>query len=527
MRVRKLLERESGDPGIGQPRWTAWSAAGTAKVKPSMNEAGKSDAPIVPEKRSNKASPGRRTAESVEGRGATKGNTDRSDTGRAQDRDAVPSALERVRIAAQGDRGLRFTTLWHHVYNVERLRAAYNGLKRSSAPGVDGVTWEAYAEDLESNLEDLSERLRRGAYRARPVQRVYIPKGDGRQRPIGIPALEDKIVQRATVEVLNAVYEVDFLGYSYGFRPKRSPHNALDALWVGITQRKVNWVLDADVSGFFDTINHEQLIAFVERRIADRRVVRHIKKWLKAGVLEDGEWRRVSEGTPQGGSVSPLLANVYLHYVLDVWASDWRQKQARGDVIVVRFADDFIVGFQYREDADRFRSELEARFQQHDLKLHPEKTRLVEFGRFAAERRHKRGEGEPETFDFLGFTHICGKTRRGAFTVRRQTIGKRLRAKLKALRVELKRRLHWSVREVGEWLRAVLTGHFRYYGVPLNYRALARFHYQVARMWHWVLRRRSQKSSLTWDRMRVLIRRWLPNPKIYHPWPSERLHVKT
>jgi group II intron reverse transcriptase/maturase len=440
--------------------------------------------------------------------------------------DDLPSALERIRQAACLDKGLRFTSLWHHVYNVERLRRAYKSLKRRAAPGVDGETWQHYGEDLEANLRDLSDRLRRGAYRAKPVKRVYIPKADGRQRPIGVPALEDKIVQRSTVEVLNAIYETDFKGFSYGFRQGRGQHDALDALTVGIERRKVNWVLDADIRGFFDAIDHEWMGRFVEHRIGDPRVVRHIKKWLNAGVLEDGEWRQVEEGTPQGGSVSPLLANVYLHYVFDLWIDRWQKQVGRGDVVVVRFADDFVIGFQHRADAQQCLADLRERLAKFRLELHPDKTRLIEFGRFAAERRKRRGEGKPETFDFLGFTHICGKTRKGGrFTILRHTMRKRLQRKVKEIRQELHRRRHESIPVIGQWLRSVLVGHYLYYGVPNNSRRLSAFRYYIVRAWRRALRRRSEKDRTTWARMDRLAQRWLPVPRIQHPYPAQRLGV--
>jgi group II intron reverse transcriptase/maturase len=386
---------------------------------------------------------------------------------------------------------------------------------------MDGQTWRQYGKELEDHLQDLSARLRRGAYRAKPVKRVYIPKPDGRQRPIGIPALEDKIVQRSTTEVLSAIYETDFKGFSYGFRPRRSAHDALNALSVGITRKKVSWVLDADIRGFFDTIDHGWLMKFVEHRIADQRVLRHVKKWLNAGVLEGGQRKRMEEGTPQGGSISPLLANIYLHYAFDLWADHWRGTRANGDVIIVRYADDIVVGFQNQSDAERFREELRERFRRFNLELNADKTRLIEFGRFATERRQKRGDGKPETFDFLGFTHICGKTRRGRYVVLRQTIRKRRVAKLKEIRDQLRRRLHWPVWEVGQWLRSVLQGYYRYYAVPRNYPALQAFHYEVRRLWYRSLRRRSQKTRVTWKRMSILVERWLPRPRILHPYPEE------
>ncbi len=437
------------------------------------------------------------------------------------------SALERIREAAAGDKKVRFTALLHHVYNVEQLRAAYYALKRDAAPGIDGETWEHYGQALEENLADLAGRLKRGAYRARPVKRTYIPKADGRPRPLGIPTLEDKLVQRTTVEVLNAIYETDFLGFSYGFRPGRSPHGALDALYAGLLTRKVNWVLDADIRGFFDAIDHGWLVKFVEHRIADRRVVRLIQKWLNAGVLEDGTRTRSETGTPQGGSISPLLGNVYLHYAFDLWVQRWRKTHAHGDMIVVRYADDFIVGFQHRADAERFRSELRERFTKFNLELHPEKTRLLEFGFHAAENRQRAGKGKPETFDFLGFTHICGKKRNGRFTVGRQTIRKRLQAKLSEVKTELRRRMHAPIPEVGRWLHSVVEGHLRYYGVPMNHRALFTFYSQVGWLWYRALRRRSQTARLTWERMRRFLDRWLPPPRITHPYPLRRLGVVT
>ena len=439
----------------------------------------------------------------------------------------LQSALQRIRQAACRDKGLQFTALWHHVYDVDRLREAYLSLKRHAAPGVDGETWQHYGESLEMNLRDLSDRLKRGAYRAKPVRRVYIPKADGRQRPLGVTALEDKIVQRAAVEVLNAIYENDFLGFSYGFRSGRNSHNALDALYVGIMRKKVNWVLDADIRGYFDAMDHGWLLKFVEHRIADQRVQRHIRKWLNAGVMEDGKRTRVEKGTPQGGSISPLLANVYLHYVFDLWAHQWRQRQARGDVVIVRYADDFTVGFQYRNEAERFLAELRQRFRKFSLELHPTKTRLMEFGRYAARNRQVRGEGKPESFDFLGFTHSCDKTRNGKFIVLRQTMRKRMRAKLREIKLELRRRMHHPIPEVGQWLRSVLTGHFRYFAVPRNQRKLSAFKYQVYCLWFRTLRRRSQRHRISGDRMNRLTARWFPPDRVLHPYPEQRLRVMT
>lgn len=443
------------------------------------------------------------------------------------DSSGLQSAVERIRQAASRDKELRFTGLWHHVYRVDRLREAYYRLKRGAAPGIDGETWRHYGEELEENLQDLSGRLRRGAYRAKPVRRAYIPKADGRQRPLGVTVLEDKVVQRAAAEVMKAIYEEDFLGFSYGFRPGRSPHDALDALFAGIMTKPVSWVLDADIRGYFDALDHEWLVKFVEHRIADKRVVRHIKKWLNAGVLEDGTRTQSEEGVPQGGSISPLLANIYLHYVFDLWADRWRRKNARGCVVVVRFADDFVAGFQYREDAERFWRELRERFGKFNLELQDDKTRLIEFGRFAAENRQRRGDGKPESFAFLGFLHVCARTWKGKFIVLRQTLRKRMQAKLKVIKVDLRRRLHNPIPVVGQWLRAILLGHYQYFGVPCNGRKLAAFQNQIRWLWYRALCRRSQRHRLTRGRMDRLAKRWLPLPRIVHSYPDFRLCVTT
>ena len=490
-----------------------------------MNEPWKSDRSMVPEKSPNK--PGKPAAEGVEGRDLAKGNLPQQNTFRTQSRGYVPSALERVRQAARKDKVTKFTALFHYVYDLGLLRWAYFQLKKEAAPGVDGETWRHYGEFLDERLQDLSHRLQRGAYRAKPVRRTYIPKADGRQRPLGVTALEDKLVQRAAVEVMNAIYEQDFAEFSYGFRPGRSQHDALDQLYQGIMRRKVNWVLDLDIKGFFDNVSQPWLVQFLQHRIADRRVVRLVQKWLRAGVLEEGTLTVSEQGTPQGGSASPLLANVYLHYVFDLWIAVWQRKIARGEMLVVRFADDILVGFQEKAEAERFRRELEERMKKFHLELHPTKTRLLEFGRFAAERRQERGEGKPETFDFLGFTHICGKSRNGKFTVLRQTIRKRMHAKLQAVKAELRTRMHDSVATVGNWLRAVVGGHIRYYGVPTNSAALNTFRRQVGRYWHHVLCRRSQHGSVPWERMKRLLRHWLPPVRICHPYPSQRLRVTT
>jgi len=524
-----------------------------------MYERGKSDDPIVPEKSPNKGGAGRGAphgkpytgtkgetpdtskgepvgrspkrlphAEGVEERGSAKGNSQERNMLRTQGRECVQQALERVRKVAASEKQTRFTALFHHVYSIDTLREAYFQTKRDAAAGVDGVTWRHYGKNLEARLLDLSDRLKRGAYQAKPVKRAYIAKADGRQRPLGVPALEDKVVQRATAEVLNAIYETDFLGFSYGFRPGRRPHDALDALYTGLLTRKVNWVLDADIRGFFDTIDHEWLVKFLEHRIADRRVIWLIRKWLNAGVLEDGV-RTVSEvGTVQGGSISPVLANVYLHYVFDLWVQRWRKTIAQGDVIVVRYADDFVVGFQHRHEAERFLDALRRRFAKFGLELHPEKTRLIEFGPWARKNRERRGEGKPETFDFLGFTHICSRKRsNGYFTVLRRTMRKRLTAKIAGIKLELRKRLHHSIPEVGKWLHSVVDGHMRYFAVPMNGEAVRRFRFEVARLWHRALCRRSQKGRVLWERMYRLIDYYLPKVRVCHLYPLQRLGVTT
>ena len=465
-------------------------------------------------------------AEAVEERGMTKGNTTSKTRPGHRAGPGASNALDRVRQVARRDKEARFTTLLHHV-DLDRLRAAYWAISPKAAPGVDGQTWAAYGQDLETNLRDLHDRLQAGRYRASPSRRAYIPKADGRQRPLGIATLEDKISQRAVVEVLNAIYEVDFTGFSYGFRPGRSPHQALDALAVGIERKKINWVLDADIREFFTNLDHHWLMRFLEHRIADKRVLRLIGKWLTAGVIENGEWSETLVGSPQGASASPLLANVYLHYVLDLWVTWWRRHNAHGDVIIVRFADDFIMGFEHEDDAQRMLTDLRQRLAKFGLVLHPDKTRLVEFGRHAARHRAARGLGKPETFNFLGFTHVCGKTMAGHFGLRRFTISKRLRAKLREVKTELLRRRHLPVPEQGRWLAAVVRGHLAYYAVPGNSPAVNAFRTQAT--WHWyrALRRRSQRTRLNWERMNRLATRWLPPVRITHPWPSVRFDART
>jgi RNA-directed DNA polymerase len=489
-----------------------------------MNGCRKSDKLVVPEKSSNK--PDNVGAERMEGRSLPKENKKQQNALRTQSREGVLSKLQLIHQKARTDEKMKFTALMHHIYNIDMLRLSYLEIKRSAAPGVDYETWTSYGKDLEKNLLDLSERLKRGAYRAKPVRRVYIPKVDGKLRPLGVTALEDKIVQRAAVAVLNTIYEVDFKEFSYGFRPKHSQHQALDALYVGLSSKKVNYVFDADIRDFFNKINREWLIKFIEHRVADKRVVRLIQKWLNAGILEEGKIIYNEQGTPQGSSASPLLANVFLHYVYDLWVQQWGKQKARGDMIVVRFADDTVVGFQYESDAKQFQKELKERLLKFGLELHPDKTRLIEFGRFAAENRKKRGEEKPETFTFLGFTHICGKTRKkGEFAILRHTIKKRMHAKIKEIKDELRKRMHDPIQEVGRWLRAVVIGHYRYFGVPGNNGAMSDFRYLISQRWLHSLRRRGQKGLMTWDKMIKLIDRWLPLPQICHKYPNERIGV--
>ena len=481
-------------------------------------------------KRTNKgAQPqqnGQPPAEFVERRPVAEGNPEQATATGTQGPQAALSALDRIREAARRDATQRFTNLLHHV-KVDLLRQAYGALKHDAAVGVDEVTWKAYGEGLEERLIDLQDRIQGGRYRAKPSKREWIPKPDGKQRPIGIASLEDKIVQKALVLVLQQIYEEDFLGFSYGFRPERSQHQALDALYVAITQRKVSWVLDADIRGFFDTIDHTWLMKFVEHRVADPRVLRLIRKFLRAGVSEDGQWSKTEVGTPQGAVISPLLANIYLHYVLDLWVHKWRSQSARGEVYIVRYADDFVLGFQYPSDARLFRIELHERLQKFGLELHQEKTRLIEFGRFAAANRKKRGEGKPETFDFLGFTHYCAKRRSdGGFTVRRKTIAKKLRAKHREVRQKLRRKRHLPIKMQGQWLRSVIRGHVNYYGVPGNFNALNAFRREAIKSWLNALRRRSQKGqNLTWSRFERWVEKWIPKVRIVHPYPNQRFCV--
>ena len=464
---------------------------------------------------------GQPSAEREEGRPQIEENTLQPNTHLTQGKERVSQGLERVRTAAREHREMRFTALLHHM-TVDLLRESFYALKRKAAPGVDGVTWHEYETGLEERLVDLHGRVHRGAYRAQPSKRKYIEKSDGRLRPLGIAALEDKIVQAATVTILNQIYEEDFLGFSYGFRPGRSQHDALDALAFAIEHKKVNYILDCDIRSFFDNLDKSWLLQFVEHRVADRRILRLIQKWLKAGVMEDGIWSEPETGTPQGSVASPLLANIYLHYAFDLWVNVWRQQWAQGEVIVVRYADDIVLGFQHQTDADRFREHLTERLKKFGLELHPDKTRRIEFGRFAEPNRKKRGEGKPETFGFLGFTHICGKTKNEKFALKRKTIAKRMAAKLKEIKQQLRTRMHDPTAQTGKWLQSVVQGYFNYHAVPGNSSRLCVFRNRVIRLWRWALRRRGQKRRPNWARMSRLAQRWLPVPRALHPYPAAR-----
>jgi RNA-directed DNA polymerase len=486
----------------------------------SMPVSEESDHVIVPVNLSNKD--GLPSAERGEGSAWTKENASPSRTCPTQRGTGVSQGLAGVRKVARERKREKFTALLHHL-TIDLLRDSFSTLKRHAAPGVDGVTWQTYEPGMEERLADLHRRVHRGAYRAQPARRVYIPKSDGGQRPLGIAALEDKIVQQAVVTLLNQIYEEDFVGFSYGFRPGRSPHHALDALSVGLTRKRVNYVLEYDIRACFDNLSHEWLVKFLQHRIGDPRVLRLIQKWLRAGVSEDGQWSEAIAGVPQGAVASPLLANVYLHYVFDLWVDAWRKKGAQGDVVVVRYADDGVVGFEHREDAKRFLVDLQARFRQFGLELHPDKTRLIEFGPHAIANRKQRGEGKPETFDFLGFTHICERHRKtGYFIVRRKTARKRMVAKLKALQQQLRQRRHEPIAETGQWLGSIVQGYFNYHAVPGNTRTLGTFRRRVIRLWRRQLCLRSQKTRLNWRRFKVLIHRWIPTQRILHPFPSVR-----
>jgi group II intron reverse transcriptase/maturase len=453
----------------------------------------------------------------------TKENIMESNTRLTQSGERVSQGLQGVRERARKNKQERFTALLHHV-TPDLLRESFYALKRKAAPGVDGMTWNEYATGLEDRLQDLHSRVHCGAYQAQPSKRRWIPKANGKQRPLGIAALEDKIVQQAVVTVLNAIYEEDFRGFSYGFRPGRSQHMALDALYVAIKRKRVNWILDLDLKSFFDNISHEKLVQLVEKRIADPRVLRLIQKWLKAGVMEDGVWSETEAGTPQGAVISPLLSNVYLHYVLDQWTDQWRQA-ARGEITIVRYADDAILGFERQDEAERYLRALKEHLREYGLELNEDKTRLIRFGRFAALNRAERGEGKPEAFTFLGFQHICGKNRLGRFEVRRITDGKRRRKKLLELKQELRRRMHAPIAQVGEWLRSVLRGYYQYHAVPGNLPILSRFRHRVVRLWYRTLCQRSQRRP-TWAKLGPVFDHWLPIPHVVHAYPAARFDAR-
>src|SRR6202166_4960423 len=511
--------RETCGAPVNQTGRSAKAQSQTADA----NALQESDRCVLPVKQPNKE--GKLSAEVAEGRQRPKENDAQSSTSPTQSGERVSQGLSGVRRAARARKQEQFTALLHHV-TVNLLRESFEALKKNAAPGVDGVTWREYETGLEDRLSDLHSRVHRGAYQAQPSRRVYIPKSDGRQRPLGVAALEDKVVQQAVVTILNQIYEVDFKGFSYGFRPGRSPHQALDALTMGIQRKRVNWVLDADIRGFFDNMSHEWTMKFVEHRVADRRILRLIQKWLKAGVSEDGQWSETDKGTPQGAVASPLIANVYLHYLFDLWADVWRRKAAKGDVIIVRYADDVVLGFQLRADAVRFLEEFKERLAKFGLELHPDKTRLIEFGRYASRDRKRHGKGKPETFTFLGFTHYCGRRHKTeTFTVWRITAKKRMDAKLKAIKAELQRRKHDRTSQVGVWLRSVVTGYYQYHAVPGNIDQLRIFQRRVNRLWYSILVRRSQRARKKWEKFAPVFDRWIPAPRVLHPYPDARFYA--
>lgn len=503
-----------------EPTEPQWEGQGR---NPEMNDREKSNACVVPAKPVNEAV--KTVEESVEGRRAAKEKQRQQNALRTQSRESTSNALARLREVARRDKKNKFTALLHHV-NQDMLRVAYWEMNRQATAGVDGMTWKEYGQNLEVNIEDLLGRVHRGAYRPQPARRAFIPKADGTQRPLGIAALEDKLLQAGVSRVLEAIYEEDFLGFCYGYRPHTGPHDALDALATALLRKKVNWVLDADIRGFFDSISHEWMQTFLEHRIGDRRIIRLNMKWLKSGVMEKGEWSETESGTPQGATISPLLANIYLFHVFDQWAHHWRRKHARGEVVIVRYADDLVVGFERKDDAEQFWRQLDERLQKFALKLHPEKTRLIEFGRYAAERRSRRKEGKPETFTFLGLRHICSTNLSGRYTVLRVTDSKRMSRTLHEIGKKLKYKRHDPVPEQGKWLRSVVTGWDNYYAVPGNYFALICFRRAIFRLWRHALRRRSQRSRTTNERVERLMAEWLPDPKIRHPWPDARFDVR-
>jgi group II intron reverse transcriptase/maturase len=439
---------------------------------------------------------------------AADGKLAERNTLRMQDREGVLTHLERVGQRARERRQEKFVNLLSHI-KVPLLREAFARLRKDAAPGVDGIVWQQYAENLDAKLLDLQDRVQRGSYHPQPVRRVHIAKSDGRTRPIGVPALEDKIVQQAARMLLEPIYENrEFLGFSYGCRPGRHQHKALDALYVAIMGR-TSWVLDADIRSFFDTIDHEWMKRFIEHRIGDKRMVRLLMKWLKAGVMEGQKIHDVHEGTPQGGIVSPLLANVFLHYAVDLWVNQWRKTQARGEVRIVRYVDDVVITFQLEGDARTMKRMLAERLARFGLELHPEKTRVIRFGRFARENAHLDGRARPETFDFLGFTHICAEALKShRFRLARRTSRKKRMAKLAALGHEIRKRRHEPISEQHEWLNAVLRGHYNYYGVPGNFPALRSFRSRVRWSWYRALQSRSQRARWSIAKLQEFQRRF-------------------
>ena len=499
-------------------------SGGTGKAQshnPVVYAGEKSDTSVVPEKPSNKGKP----AEMVEERDVAKGNVSKNPANRTPSRNKRASmGLEGVRIAAQRDKELRFTALLHHITPTLLIESFY-ALRQDAAAGVDSVTWQEYEEGLYERASELHREIHTGAYRAKPSRRVLIPKADGKQRALGIASLEDKVVQQAVVTVLNMIYEEDFLGFSYGFRPGRSQHQALDALTVGIKSRGVNWIVDADIAGFFDEIDHDWMLKFLEHRIADKRLLRLISKWLKAGVMEDGRRVGATKGTPQGAVISPLLANIYLHYALDLWARQWRGRHARGKAIMVRYADDSVYGFKTQETARNFLAAMQERLAKFGLRLNTTKTRLIEFGRFAARNRKRRGQGKPETFDFLGFTHCCSTTRQGWYKVLRLTVKKRMRVKIAQIRVELMKRRHQTIAEVGGWLNRVVQGYLNYHAVPGNLYRLRSMCSEIERAWRHSLTRRSQRPKMPWSRFQRIAKRFMPTTRNAHPHPEARFYA--
>ena len=484
-----------------------------------------SDGVIVPKKLANSGK--QRPKEPMEGRTPTKRNPQENATNRVQDRGFVSNGLERVRQRAEAEKSEAFVNLFH-LLKVPLLREAFYALKRKASPGLDGVSWHQYERGLEARLPELQDELHKGSYRATPAKRTYLIKPDGRKRPLGVQAVEDKVVQMACVMILTEVYEPLFCGFSYGSRPGRRPHDALDALHEGIWRRKINWILDCDIEGFFDQLPHDKLMEILEKRVKDPRLLRLIRKWLRVGWVEAGTRHQATIGTPQGSVISPLLANIFLSEVMDKWTARWRCETAHGDMIAIRYVDDAVFGFQREEDARRFLDELRERLEAYGMKLHPGKTRLIEFGRFAVSNRKERGEGKPDSFDFLGFTHSCGKKRNGQFMVRRKTIAKRMTAKLKAVKEELRKRMHDPLGKTGHWLAGVIRGAINYYAVPGNMKAVRAFYTQVGRLWIQTIRRRSQKAKerWTWERFYRLQRHWLPRPRLSHPFPSQRFDAK-